>query len=79
MLTKIGVTNNTENRPLCYPYGNLFERDKCPANKPFSEVNKSVGLSGSLYVGLGGEFSITCDVEKMMIESEEILSGYKLF
>ena len=60
-------------------YGNLFERDKCPANKPFSEVSNAFGISGSLYVGIGGEFSITCDIEKMITESEEILNECKLF
>ncbi len=59
--------------------GNLFGRDKFPANKDFFETKNSFCVSGSLYLGIGGEFSVTCNVEDMLKEGEEILDEHKLF
>ena len=71
-----GISHSLNDDNCTCTYGELYGRQHCPANKPFSNSSDSIGVSGALYLGVGGEFSIGLDVGYMIEYGRGVLNEY---
>ena len=74
-----GVSHSLYDTNCTCTYGDIFNRHTCPANEPFSSFDTTYGFSASLYLGLGGSFSIGVDLIKIKEEGEAILDECEPF
>lgn len=74
-----GVSHMLNDEKCTCTYGDFYNLRKCPANMPCNEVSTDYGISGSLYLGFGGEFSIGVNVESMLEEKGNIRNEYYEF
>ena len=71
-----GVSHSLHDNDCTCQYGELYGRQHCPANEPFSNLSDSIGVSGALYLGVGGEISVAIDIQYMLEYGKGVMNEY---